>query len=157
MIFQQKTVTACATSTTPILLDCCTVISAFQGKPGALEFKKKLSKRKDLTLLVPEVVISEVAKIARLSADAAEQAIMSFSLGNDDNIKRIVRLEDDQKTLADAVLLSLRYDYCHYPDSIYLILARNAGAVLVTYDRRLRDVASMEGIMACSPDNLPFY
>jgi predicted nucleic acid-binding protein len=155
MTIQQKIVTSDVTMTTatPIILDCCTIVSAIQGKPGAREFKEKLARRKDLTLLVPDVVISEVAKIARLSAEAAEKAISSFSQGNN----RIVRLEDDQKTLADAVLLSIRYDYCHYPDSIYLIHARNAGGVLVTYDRKLRDVARMEGIMACSPDNFRFY
>ena len=155
MTIQQKIITSGATMTTatPIILDCCTIVSAIQGKPGAREFKEKLARGKDLTLLVPDVAISEVAKIARLSAEAAEKAITSFSQGKN----RIVRLEDDQKTLADAVLLSIRYDYCHYPDSIYLIQARNLGAVLVTHDRKLRDVARMEGIMVCSPDNLRFY
>ena len=147
MKMQQKIVT------TPVLMDCCTIIGALEGERNALAFKEKLAKRKDVTLLVPDVVISEVAKIARMSAEAAEQAIRSFSSkGNE-----IARMEDDQKTLADAIALSVRYDYCHYPDSIYLIQARNAGAILVTYDRKLRDVARMEGIMACSPDNFRFY
>jgi predicted nucleic acid-binding protein len=153
MAIQQKSVISHVSRTaTPIILDCCTIVSAIQRKPGAREFKEKLAKRKDLTLLVPDVVISEVAKIARLSAEAAEKAISSLSQGN-----RIVRLADDKKTLADAIVLSLRCDYCHYPDSIYLVQARNAGAVLVTYDRKLRDVAMMEGIMGCSPDNFRFY
>ncbi len=156
MTIQQKIVTPHATTrmATPIILDCCTIVSAIQGKPGAREFKEKLAKRRDLTLLVPDVVISEVAKIARLSAEAAEKAITAFSKSAS---SKIVRLEDDQKTLADAIVLSIRYDYCHYPDSIYLIHAKNAGAVLVTYDRKLRDVARMEGIMACSPENFRFY
>ena len=147
MKLQQKTVTR-----SPVLMDCCTIIGALEGKPNALAFKEKLAKRKGMTLLVPDVVISEVAKVARISAQAAEQAIRSFSQG-----KEIARREDDQKTLADAIALSVRYDYCHYPDSIYLVQARNTGAVLVTYDRKLRDVARMEGIMACSPDNFRFY
>jgi predicted nucleic acid-binding protein len=136
---------------TQILLDCCTVINAIEGKPSALAFKEKMSKRKDVTLFVPDVVISQVAKVARLSAEEAEEEIRSFS-----HRSKIVRIKDDQKALVDAVALSVRYDYCHYPDSIYLIQARTAGAILATYDKKLRDVAKMEGIMACSPDNFRF-
>ncbi len=154
MTIPQKLVTShpLTTMTTLVLLDCCTVLSAIQGKPGAREFKEKLATRKDLSLLVPDLVISELSKIARLSAEAAEKAISSLSQGN-----KIVRLEDDHKTLADAIVLSVRYVHCHYPDSIYLIQESNTGAVLVTYDRKLRDVARMEGIIACSPYNFRFY
>jgi predicted nucleic acid-binding protein len=134
-----------------VLLDCCTIIGALGGKPNAVTFKEKLSRRKDVTLLVPDLVVSEVSKIAKISAEAAEQTIRSFAHGN-----KVVRLQDDG-ALVDAIALAVRYDYCHYPDSVYLVHSRNTGAVLVTYDRKLRDVARMEGIMACSPDNFRFY
>ena len=146
MKLQQKIIT------NPILLDCCTIISALEGNPQALIFREKLSRRKDLTLLVPECVISEAAKVARMSAQEAENAIRGFA-----HDKEIIRLEDDRETLVDAIALTARYDYCHYPDSIYLAHCRNQGAVLVTYDRKLKEVARMEGIMACSPDNFRFY
>lgn len=147
MKLQQKTVT-----TSPILLDSCSIIDAFEGNQRTLEFKERLSKRKDLTLLVPDHVISEVAKVARMSVQEAENAVRAFARDN-----KVTRLQDDREILADAVKLSLHYDYCHYPDNIYLAHCRNQGAVLVTYDRKLRDVARMEGIMACSPDNFRFY
>ncbi len=134
-----------------VLLDCCTVIGALDGRPNAVAFKERLSKRKDVALLVPDLVISEVARVARISKEAAEQAVRSFAHGSE-----IVRLEDDE-ALVDAVALTVRYDYCHYPDSIYLVHCRNTGAVLLTYDRKLKEVARMEGIMACSPDNFRFY
>lgn len=134
-----------------VLLDCCTIIGALAKKQNAVAFKEKLSRRKDVTLLVPDLVISEVSKIAKMSVKAAEEAIKSFAHGN-----KIIRLQDDG-ALVDAIALSVRYDYCHYPDSVYLVHSRNTGAVLVTYDKKLRDVARMEGIMACSPDNFRFY
>ena len=135
----------------PVLLDCCTIIGALEGKSNAVAFKEKLSKRKDMTILVPDLVVSEVSRVAKMSAQAAEKAIRSFAHGN-----KVVRLQDDG-AMVDAVALTVHYNYCHYPDSIYLIHSRNTGAVLVTYDRRLRDVARMEGIMASSPDNFRFY
>ncbi len=149
MEFQQKTITV---EKSPVLLDCCTIVGAMvEDRPNATAFKQKIARRKDLNLIVPDIVISEVARIARLSPEAAEEAIRSFS-----NSHEITRL-DDKKTLVDAIALSLRYDYCHYPDSIYLVHARNTNAVLVTYDRKLREVARLEGIMACSPDNFRIY
>lgn len=135
---------------TTVLLDCCTIISALDGKHDALAFKEKLSRRKDVAVLVPDLVVSEVARVARISREAAEQAICSFARGN------IVRTADED-AMVDAIALTTHYDYCHYPDSIYLVHCRNAGGVLVTYDKKLRDVARMEGIMACSPDNFCFY
>ena len=147
MKLQQKTVTMA-----PILRGCYTIIDAFDGNQKTLAFKDRLSKRKDLTLLVSDHVIFEVAKVARMSVQEAENAVRAFARDN-----KVARLEDDKDILADAVKLSLQYDYCHYPDSIYLAHCRNQGAVLVTYDRKLRDVARIEGIMACSPDNFRFY
>ena len=148
MKLQQKTVT----TTNPLLPDCCTIIDALDGNQKTLAFKEKLSKRKDLALLVPDHVISEVAKVARMSVQEAENAVRAFACNN-----KVTRLEDDRKILVEAVKLSLHYDYCHYPDSIYLAHCKNQGAVLVTNDRKLRDAARMEGIMACSPDNFRFY
>ena len=135
---------------TTVLLDCCTIIGALDGKQNALAFKEKLGRRKDVELLVPDLVVSEVARVAKISREAAGQAIRSFAHGN------IVRMADDD-AIVDAVALTTHYDYCHYPDSIYLVHCRNTGAVLVTYDKKLREVARMEGIMACSPDNFCFY
>ena len=137
-------------TTTPVLHDCCTIIGALNGRPSSLAFKEKLSRRKDVTLMVPDVAISEVARVARMSAEAAEQAVRSFAHG------KVVRIADDA-AMVDAIALTVRYDYCHYPDSIYLVHCRNAGAVLVTYDRKLREVARLEAIMACAPESFRFY
>jgi predicted nucleic acid-binding protein len=151
MELQQKIVTR-TTNTPPILLlDCCTIVSALEGDAKVLEFKARLSKRKDLTLLAPDHVISEVAKVARMSVQEAEKAVRAFAHGN-----KVTGLAEDKQILVDAVALGLRYDYCHYPDSIYLAHCRNQGAVLVTYDKKLKDVARMEGIMACLPENFRF-
>ena len=142
---------AATTISIPVLLDCCTIVSAIDGRPDTLAFRNKLSRRNNVTLIVPDIAVSEVARVARMTAEAAEEAIGSFSKG-----KKVIRVSDDD-ILVEAVALTLRYDYCHYPDSIYLVQCKKTGAVLVTYDKKLREVAGMEGVMACSPDHIRFY
>jgi len=134
-----------------VLLDCCTIIAAKDGRPDAIAFQRKLSRRKDLELLVPDLVVKEVSRVARIPIEEAERLARSFSSGT------IERLTDDESIAREASELYQRYLSCHYPDSHYLVHCRNTTAVLVTYDKKLREVARMEGIMTCSPGNYRFY
>ncbi len=134
-----------------VLLDCCTIIAAKDGRPDAIAFQRKLSRRKDLELLVPDLVVKEVSRVARIPIEEAERLARSFSSGT------IERLTDDESIAREASELDQRYLSCHYPDSHYLVHCRNTPAVLVTYDKKLREVARMEGIMTCSPGNYRFY
>lgn len=134
-----------------VLLDCCTIIAAKDGRPDAVAFQKKLSRRKDLELLVPDLVVKEVSKIAGISVEEAERLARSFSSG------AVERVADDESIEREASELDQKYLSCHYPDSHYLVHCRNTAAVLVTYDRKLKEVARLEGIMTCSPGNYSFY
>jgi len=134
-----------------VLLDCCTIIAAKDGRPDAIAFQRKLSRRKDLELLVPDLVVKEVSRVARIPIEEAERLARSFSSGT------IERLTDDESIAREASELDQRYLSCHYPDSHYLVHCRNTTAVIVTYDKKLREVARMEGIMTCSPGNYRFY
>jgi predicted nucleic acid-binding protein len=137
---------------TPLLIDTCTIINAQKKKSEALAFRSKIAKRKDIRIIVPNILVKEVSKITRTSRDEALSLIESFSeIGQIDYV--------DEGTLAkEAETLPAKYPtYCHYPDNYYLIYCRDHGAVLVTYDSNLRLVAKMEGIMTCSPENFKIY
>jgi predicted nucleic acid-binding protein len=134
-----------------VLLDCCTIIAAKDGRWDAVAFQKKLSRRKDLELLVPDLVVKEVSKIAGISIEEAERLARSFSSAT------VERPAEDESIVREANELDQKYLSCHFPDSYYLVHCRNTSAVLVTYDKKLKEVARMEGIMACSPANYRFY
>jgi predicted nucleic acid-binding protein len=134
-----------------VLLDCCTIIAAKDGRPDAVAFQKKLSRRKDLELLVPDLVVKEVSRIAGIPVEEAERLARSFSSGT------VSLLADDESIIQEASELGHKYLSCHFPDSHYLVHCRNTSAVLVTYDKKLKQVARMEGIMTCSPGNYRFY
>jgi hypothetical protein len=59
--------------------------------------------------------------------------------------------------LASPYLVETKAFACSCAQRTPAELYNSAPAVLVTYDRKLRDVARLEGIMACSPDNFRFY
>ena len=135
-----------------LLLDTCTIISALQGKPEAVAFRDKIAKRKDIRILVPGILVREVAKIANVSHEKALSLVESFSeQGQIDYV-------DDARIAAVAESMIAKYPrYCHYPDNYYLACCKEQGSLLVTYDHNLKLVARMEGIMTCSPGNFRIY
>jgi predicted nucleic acid-binding protein len=136
----------------PLLLDTCTIVGAWQKKPEVVAFRSKIAKRKDVRIIVPGILVREVAKIAKMSKEEALSLIESFSeFGQIDYV-------DTMSMARDAEALVAKYPaYCHYPDNHYLACCREQGAVLVTYDNNLRFVAKMEGIMTCAPGNFRIY
>lgn len=131
-----------------IVLDCCTIIGAKKKSAEVLQFRKKIAKRKDIRIIVPSVVVKEVCKVGRMSFDSAIALIDTFS--ETGQIDYAACNESEISARAEA--LRSRYPvYLHYPDDHYLVVARNTGALLVTYDGNLKDVARAEGVMTCSP------
>lgn len=143
---------------TLILLDTCTIVSAYENKPEALELRKKIAHRKDIRIVVPSILIKEVSRVAKIDTERALELIESFSMmGQIDHIGQCSG-EDVSRITSEADELKAKYlNLCHSPDNIYLVYCKNLGAVLVTYDSDLRMVARMEGIMTCTPGNFRVY
>jgi hypothetical protein len=138
---------------TTILLDCCTIIGAHNGKPGVLKFRKRIASRKDLRIIVPSILVREVAKIAKITREEALALIESFS-----DMGQIDYVGDDVERNREAELLNVRYPgYCHYPDNRYLLACKEYDATLLTYDRKLKDVALGERVAAYSPEEFGLY
>lgn len=139
---------------TSLVLDSCTVIGARNGSQQVLQFRKKIAKRKDIRVIVPSIVVSEVQKVAHLSFEEATKLVESFSEhGQIDYVSC-----EDKELVAEAEALRAKYPiYSHYPDDHYLVIARRYGAVLITYDRKLKDVARTEGVMTCAPGSFRMY
>lgn len=142
---------------TPILLDTCTIIGVWQRKPEVLELRRKIVARKDIRIIVPSILVREVARVTHLPEDESLALVESFSeMGQIDYISK--GGVDDSRISQEADALVAKYPlYCHYPDNQYLVYSKELGAVLVTYDRNLREVARLEGIMACAPGNFRLY
>jgi predicted nucleic acid-binding protein len=132
---------------TLVLLDTCTIINAYAGKPDAVALRSRIAKRKDIRIIVPRLWIREVAKVAGINQEQALALIESFS-----EMGQIDYIEENERLAREAKALSAKYpEYCHYPDNHYLVHCRNEGAVLVTYDSNLHRVADLEGVMVSTP------
>ena len=104
---------------------------------------------------MPTVVVKEVCKVGSMSLDSAIALIDTFSeTGQIDYLAS----HNDSEISAQAEALRIKYPvYLHYPDDHYLVVAKNNDALLVTFDRKLKDVARAEGVMTCSPANFRIY
>ena len=133
-----------------LVLDCCTIIGAKNGSLNALQFRRKIANRQDIKILVPSIIVREVRKVGRMSFDEAIALIDTFSQTG--QIEYVSCSDIEIKSHAEA--LTAKYPVlCHYPDDHYLAIAKRYGAVLVTYDRNLKDVAKLEGLQTCAPQN----
>lgn len=143
---------------TPVLLDTCTIVGVWEKRPEALELRKKIARRKDIRIIVPSILAREVAKVARLGEEQALALIESFSeMGQIDYLSKCGD-DDGNRITREADALVTKYPrYCHYPDNHYLVFCKDQAAVLVTYDKELRSVARLEGIMVCAPGNFRIY
>lgn len=139
-----------------IVLDCCTIIGAKNKNAEVLQFRKKIAKRKDIRIIVPAVIVKEVCKVGSMSFDSAIALIDTFS--ETGQIDYNDTSHNDSEISAQAEALKSKYPvYLHYPDDHYLVVAKNNDALLITYDRKLKDVARAEGVMTCSPGNFRSY
>lgn len=101
---------------TVLLLDTCTIISAWQKKPEALAFRAKIARRKDIRIIVPRILVGEVAKVAGISRDDALSLAESFS-----EFGQIEYLDDPAVSREADSLAAKNPAYCHYPDNHYLV------------------------------------
>lgn len=137
------------------MLDSCTIIGAKNKNADVLQFRKKIANRKDVRIIVPTVVVREVCKVGSMSFDSAIALIDTFSETGQIDYHAS---NNDSEISAQAEALRTKYPvYLHYPDDHYLVVAKNNDALLVTFDRKLKDVARAEGVMTCSPSNFRIY
>lgn len=166
---------------TLVLLDTCTRVNVWNKKLEALKFRSKIAGRKDMKMIVPGILIREVAKVAKITVEKALVLIESFltsgqidyinyyynnSRGSNPGNKNDSKRDDDDndnnknnsKIENTANQLKAKYfRYCHYLDNYYLYYCNDNNAVLITYDNDLRQVAKMEEIMSCTPGNFRIY
>ena len=137
------------------MLDSCTIIGAKNNDVKVLQFRKKIANRKDIRIIVPTVAVKEVRKVGSMSFDSAIALIDTFSETGQIDYHAS---DTDSEISAQAAALRTKYPvYLHYPDDHYLVVAKNNDALLVTFDRKLKDVARAEGVMTCSPSNFRIY
>ena len=147
-----------AENQTAVLLDCCIIINTWKQKPEALQFRKRIASRKDIKIIVPHILIEEVAKVAGITKDQAVALIESFS--NAGQIEYIGQCGADEanRIAKEAEGLKAKYPgYCHYPDNHYVVLCKDYDATLVTHDSNLKDVATAERVTACLPEQFWSY
>jgi predicted PilT family ATPase len=143
---------------TSVLLDCCVIVKALQGNPEVLAFRKRIVCRKDVKIIAPSILVREVAKVARIDEEAARAIIESFSeTGQIEYISKCGDYEGNNMERQASLLRAKYPHFSHAPDNYYLVLCQKHAAVLVTFDRQMKYIARMEGIMTCSPAGFQLY
>lgn len=99
--------------------------------------------------IAPRLMITEAAAAMRrkvvageLRAETALQALDAIVAAVEDGT---IRLADDEDVVTIALALALTLEH-KVPDCLYLALAEREGAMLVTADRRLDELARRRGI-----------
>jgi predicted nucleic acid-binding protein len=139
-----------------IVLDCGTITAAKNGNKDAIQFRKKIATRKGLKkITVPCIAIEEICKLGQTSFDNAVSLIDSFSQnGQIDDIS----CSHDRQIILQAELLTAKYAVnFHYIDDHHVVIAKRCSALLVTLDKKLKDIARAEGILTFCPGNFRFY
>jgi len=100
--------------------------------------------------VLPKNILYEITKITK---DSNEKIIKKLT--NAFNTFPIVDTNDDIKS--KARLLETKYYNCHFPDSIILATAKFYGAMFVTLDRKLLQIAQFEGVDASNLSDFMKY
>ena len=119
-----------------IVLDASVLIKWFINEadsPTALHLKEALLEDK-INIVIPDLALYEIVNVLRFKAGVSEMAAKTilpafFDLG-------IEIIAPSQQLLADALHLSFATDLAVY-DCVYLALANELGAQLITADKRI--------------------
>lgn len=119
-----------------VILDASVVIKWFVQENGwndAVEFKEKLLKGLE-EIAVPDLLVYEVINVLRFKRGVSEEGINSilpslFNLG-------LEIIFPTEKLMRDALHLSFVTDLSIY-DSVYLALANELDAPVITVDKRI--------------------
>jgi predicted nucleic acid-binding protein len=130
-----------------VVLDASVAVRWIVAEEGSVEAAELLER--DFSWITPRLLLTEVASALRHKvADAAlRPAAASQSL---DGLLQaiadgVIRLADDERIIAHALLLAMSLDH-KVPDCVYLALAEREGASLATADDRLARVARSRGV-----------
>jgi len=95
-------------------------------------------------LIVPRIVLYEVAKVTHNTQDRIIQKIKKI-------FRNCLTLEQTKDITQESRTLETKFYECHRPDSVVLATAKTVDAVLVTYDQKLLRTAIIEGVRAYTP------
>lgn len=127
-----------------IALDSCVVIEIIEKQGFANKLKNSL-KGKPVRLVLCDVVLNEVQRVRRFTADEVISKI-SRLVGKKVETSSI---DSEQKVLADNI--TAQYRFCHRGDNLILALCRAKDFVLLTFDRMLLKACEFAGVRAYHP------
>jgi len=133
-----------------IIFDTCVYVKDKRENGNVLAVLAKKLKRFRVKPVLPKNVLYEITKITK---DSNEKIIKKLT--NAFNTFPIVDTNDDIKS--EARLLETKYYNCHFPDSIILATAKFYGAMFVTLDRKLLQIAQFEGVDASNLSDFMKY
>lgn len=130
-----------------VVLDASVAVRWVVDEEGSDEAAALLER--DLAWIAPRLLLTEAASALRrkvvdkvLAPAAAGQALDALLQAVADGI---VRLIDDERVIAQALLLAVSLQHT-VPDCLYLALAEREGAGLATADDRLTRLARRRGV-----------
>ena len=130
-----------------VVLDASVAVRWVVDEVGSTEAAALLEL--DVEWIAPRLLLAEAASALRrksvdvlLTAAAAAQCLDGLLQAVTDGI---VRLADDERHIAQALLLATSLDH-KVPDCLYLALAERYGAAIATADMKLARLARSRGV-----------
>ncbi len=130
-----------------VVLDASVAVRWVVREEGSDEAAALLER--DVTWITPRLLLTEAASALRRKV--ADNALAPASAGQSlDALLQavadgVIRLIDDERVIAQALLLALSLQH-KVPDCVYLALAEREGAGIATADDRLARLARSRGV-----------
>ena len=128
----------------PIILDSCIYVEDKKCSGRILTTLSSKLRQNKLQLVLPRIVIYEVAKVTKNQQQLVIQKIIK-------SFKKITQVEKTNSVELESKRLETKYYECYRSDSVILATAKAVDAVLVTYDQKLLRTALLEDVRAYTP------
>ncbi len=130
------------------ILDTNVVIDIIEAPSRAQKMRAGI-RGKQVRFVVCDTVLRELRRVRRWSADAVLAGLEKV-LGR----SRVVVSDPPEGLVPYAAELRRRYEMAHNGDVHILAQCRIAGCALLTRDGKMRQVASMVGVLAFHPEHV---
>jgi len=130
-----------------VVLDASVAVRWIVEEEGSDEAAALLER--DVSWIAPRMLLTQAASALRRrvadDAVAPEDAVQSLDVLLQAIADGVVRLVDDERTIAQSLLLAVSRHH-KVPDCVYLALAEREGASIATADDRLARLARSRGV-----------
>jgi len=130
-----------------VVLDASVAVRWIVEEEGSDEAAALLER--DVSWIAPRLLLTEAASALRRKvaddAIALEDAVQSLDVLLQAIADGVVRLVDDERTIAQSLLLAVSLQH-KVPDCVYLALAEREGASIATAEDRLSRLARSRGV-----------